>query len=138
MAGDHGDPDHAGTTHHLELAASNYDAAEPFWNWLLIELGYESKDEWTGGRSWIRGPTYVVLKEAQEPGSVERRSPGLDHVAFHAGSRDQVDRITEEVVARDETTLLYPDEHPFAGGYYAVYFEGPEGITVEVVGPQDE
>ncbi len=134
---DHADPDHAGALHHAELAVSNLETAAPFWDWLLTELDYEPKDTWEGGRSWIRGPTYVVVKQADEDGAVERRAPGLDHVAFHAGSRDQVDRITDEIRERPETTLLYPDQHPFAGGYYAVYFEDPDGITVEVVGPEE-
>ena len=37
---------------------------------------------------------------------------------------------------RDDATLLYEDRHPYAGGYYALYCEDPEGIKVEVVGPE--
>lgn len=132
---DHADPDHAGQVHHLELAVQSLDAALGWWAWLLTELGYDPKNEWDGGRSWRNGPTYVVLKGAAEQGTVERRAPGLDHVAFHAASREQVDRVAEEARDREATSLLYPDRHPYAGGYYAAYVEGPAGITVEVVGP---
>lgn len=136
-ADDHADPDHAGGLHHVELAVpeTDLDAALDWWSWLLDELGYEPKNEWESGRSWANGPTYVVLKSATSEGTIERRAPGLDHLAFHAASRAQVDRVADEVRDRKGTTLLYPDNHPYAGGYYAAYVESPTGITVEVVGP---
>jgi catechol 2,3-dioxygenase-like lactoylglutathione lyase family enzyme len=135
---DHADPDAAGQLHHVEVAVppDELDAALDWWGWLLDELGYAEKNDWAGGRSWILGPTYVVLKAADEAGTVERRAPGLDHLAFHAGSREQVDRIAERCRSDDATELLYPDRHPRAGGYYAAYVQGPAGTTVEMVGPE--
>lgn len=34
--------------------------------------------------------------------------------------------------------ILYQDKHPFAGGdnYYAVFFEDPDRIKVELVAPE--
>ena len=34
-------------------------------------------------------------------------------------------------------TILYTDRHPYAGGqdYYAVFFEDPDRIKVELVAP---
>ncbi|WP_254861484.1 VOC family protein [Halovivax gelatinilyticus] len=137
---DHVDPDHAGGIHHVELYASDLNASTDFWGWLLRELGYESKNEWNGGRSWINGPTYVVLVEADGDVAADhpfdRRAPGLNHLAFHAASREQVDEITEGIRDRSEASVLYEDRHPYAGGYYALYCEDPEGIKVEVVGPE--
>ncbi|WP_290809908.1 VOC family protein [Halovivax sp.] len=136
---DHADPDHAGQLHHVELYASDFDASVDFWDWLLGELGYEPKNDWDGGRSWINGPTYVVLVEAESAHCehpFDRRAPGLNHLAFHAPSRKQVDAITEGVRERDDAEVLYEDRHPYAGGYYALYCEDPEGIKVEVVGPE--
>lgn len=135
MEHDYGIAERAGELHHVELYAADLEAAVGFWDWLLGELGYEPKNDWDAGRSWIRGPTYVVVKAANDDGPVDRETPGLDHLAFHAGSRAQVDRITDRVRERDDTALLYGDRHPYAGGYYAVYFEDSVGITVEVVGP---
>ena len=61
---------------------------------------------------------------------------GLNHLAFHADSRQQVDEMTEKLKGRG-VTLLYTDRHPFAGGenHYAVYFEDPDRIKVELVAP---
>ncbi|WP_435063030.1 VOC family protein [Halobaculum sp. EA56] len=134
---DHADPDRAGQLHHVELYASDLDASASFWGWLLGELGYEPKNDWEGGRSWRNGPTYVVLVRAAAGGDFDRDAPGLNHLAFHAASRGQVDRITEGVRRRDDSAVLYGDEHPFAGGYYALYCEDPEGLKVEVVAPEE-
>ena len=136
MDRDHADPDRAGQLHHVELYASDLDESVGFWDWLLGELGYERKGEWEGGRSWINGPTYVVLARADTDGSFDRRTPGLNHLAFHAASREQVDEITAGVRDRDDAAVLYEDRHPYAGGYYALYCEDPEGVKVEVVGPE--
>jgi len=134
---DHADPGRAGRLHHVELYASDLDASVPFWDWLLGELGYEPKNDWDGGRSWIRDPTYVVLVQAEESDHpFDRDAAGLNHLAFHAGSRKQVDAITEGVRERDDASLLFEEQHPFAGGYYALYCEDPEGIKVEVVAPE--
>ncbi|NEU57630.1 VOC family protein [Halorussus sp. MSC15.2] len=137
MDHDHADPDRAGQLHHLELYASDLDASVAFWDWLLGELGYEPKNEWDGGRSWVNGPTYVVLVQADgSDAEFDRLAAGLNHVAFHAASREQVDDLTAGVRDRGDSTVLYEDRHPFAGGYYALYCEDPEGVKVEVVGPE--
>ncbi|PSQ25771.1 glyoxalase [Halobacteriales archaeon QS_9_68_17] len=137
MDHDHADPERAGQLHHVELYASDLDASVGFWDWLLGELGYEPKEEWDGGRSWVNGPTYVVLVQAADiDRPFDRRSPGLNHLAFHAASREQVDELTAGVRERGDATVLYEDRHPFAGGYYALYCENPEGVKVEVVGPE--
>ncbi|WP_415381962.1 VOC family protein [Halosimplex sp. TS25] len=137
MTTDHADPERAGQLHHLELCASDLDASVDFWDWLLTALGYDRKDQWDGGRSWENGPTYVVLVQAEAADHpFDRREPGLNHVAFHAASREQVDGVTAGIRERDDASLLYEDQHPYAGGYYALYCEGPEAIKIEVVAPE--
>ncbi|WP_459194116.1 VOC family protein [Halosimplex sp. J119] len=137
MTTDHTGSDRAGRLHHVELCASDLDASADFWDWLLTALGYERRDEWEGGLSWENGPTYVVLVQAEAAAhSFDRREAGLNHLAFHAASREHVDDITEEVRERDDAAVLYEEQHPYAGGYYALYCEGPEAIKIEVVAPE--
>lgn len=136
MGENHGDPNHAGQLHHVELCTSNLGRSIKFWGWLLDELGYERKNEWEDGRSWLKQPTYIVLKRAMNSErQFDRQASGLNHLAFHASSRDQVDKLTKGVRRRDDSTVLYEEQHPYAGGYYALYCEDPEGIKVEIVGP---
>jgi catechol 2,3-dioxygenase-like lactoylglutathione lyase family enzyme len=130
----------AGLLHHVELYASDFEASVAFWDWFLGELGYDRKNDWEGGRSWQRGPSYLVLVDAPEEYADEgyhRRHPGLNHLAFHAASRDYVDAMTEKLRRRGRP-ILYEDDHPHAGGpdTYAVYFEDPERIKVELVAPE--
>jgi catechol 2,3-dioxygenase-like lactoylglutathione lyase family enzyme len=63
---------------------------------------------------------------------------GLNHLAFHAKSKKQVDEITEKLQEKG-INILYLDKHPYAGGenHYAVYFEDPDRIKVELVAPSD-
>ncbi|MXV61314.1 glyoxalase [Natronorubrum sp. JWXQ-INN-674] len=138
MSDDHADPNHAGQLHHIELYATALEPAIEFWDWLLAELGYEPKNEWESGRSWINGPTYIVLERADDSDQpFDRQASGLNHLAFHAASRDQVDRLTAEIREREDASILYDDRHPYAGGYYALYCAAPEGHKVEVVAPRE-
>lgn len=129
--------DRAGQLHHVELCTADFEHVSQFWAWFLDALGYEPKDAWEGGRSWRNGPTYVVLKRAtaDDPG-FDREAAGLNHLAFHARSREHVDVLTEAVREREDASVLYDDQHPYAGGYHALYFEGPEGLKLEVVAPE--
>ncbi|MFB6194010.1 MAG: VOC family protein [Halobaculum sp.] len=133
---DHADPAHAGRLHHVEWVVGDYESCVDFYDWFLGRLGYEIKNEWEDGRSYERGPTYLVVKRAAADGAFDRDAPGLDHLAFHAPSRERVDELTAGVRERDEPTVLYPDRHPYAGGYYALYCEDPAGIVLEVVAPE--
>jgi catechol 2,3-dioxygenase-like lactoylglutathione lyase family enzyme len=64
----------------------------------------------------------------------DRLRPGLNHLAFHAGSRDDVDVLVAE--APDHGwRLLFADKHPYAGGpeHYAAYLASGDGFEVELV-----
>ncbi|WP_372479415.1 VOC family protein [Halomicrobium sp. HM KBTZ05] len=137
MGYNHGDPEQAGQIHHVELCSADLEQSMKFWDWLLGELGYELESEWEDGRSWRRAATYIVLKQATkaEP-PFDRTAPGANHLAFHARSREQVDELTDAVRQRDDSAVLYDEQHPYAGGYYALYCENPDGMKVEIVGPE--
>jgi catechol 2,3-dioxygenase-like lactoylglutathione lyase family enzyme len=127
--------------HHVELYVSDLAASLEFWDWLLGELGYEPYQSWSEGRSYIHGEHYIVFVQAAQSylrPPYHRKRVGLNHLAFHATSREQVDALTAECRARGYT-VLYPERHPYAGGpgYYALYCEDPDRIKVEVVAPEE-
>jgi len=105
----------------------------------LIELGYEKYQEWNEGISYKLLNAYLVFVQAEEKYldiGYHRKRIGLNHIAFHAESRAMVDDLTNSLKERG-VTILYKDKHPFAGGkdHYAVFFEDPDRIKVELVAP---
>ncbi len=127
----------AGKLHHVEVYCSDLHRSEMFWTWFLESLGYKIFQTWKTGISYRRGSTYLVFVQSADKFknvAYHRAQPGLNHLAFHASSRRQVDAMTEALRARG-IKILYEDRHPFASGenIYAVFFEDPEGIKVELV-----
>jgi catechol 2,3-dioxygenase-like lactoylglutathione lyase family enzyme len=124
--------------HHIELYVSDLEASKRFWGWFLGELGYEPFQKWDSGISWKKDDFYLVFVQAEErflEQGFHRRRIGLNHLAFHAESREQVDMMTEKLLERGYH-VLYRDRHPYAGGaHYAVYAEDPDRIKVELVAP---
>lgn len=125
-----------GRLHHLELWVPDLDRAAGSWGWLLVALGYQPFQRWPDGRSWRRGEHYVVVEQssALTASSHDRCRPGLNHVAFHAGNRAEVDSLTADAMAHG-WKLLFAKRHPFAGGadHYAAFLEDADGFEVELV-----
>ena len=126
-----------GALHHVELYVSDLNRSIAIWSWFLESLGYELHQSWDKGRSWRLGATYIVfvqtaLRFLDVP--YHRCRVGLNHLAFHARSREHVDEVTAELRRRG-IRILYQDRHPHAGGddNYAVFFEDPDRIKVELV-----
>lgn len=128
-----------GSLHHVEVWVGDLTQARRSLGWLLGELGYRCTDRWpqdgSVGESWELGATYVVLEAgADVTGPHDRRRAGVNHLAFHAGSRADVDRLVRAAPAHG-WSLMYVDRHPFAGGpgHYAAYLEDAAGFEVELV-----
>jgi Lactoylglutathione lyase and related lyases len=126
-----------GMLHHLELNVANLEQSVAFWGWLLEYLGYQVYQTWDNGRSWQLGATYLVLVQVEEPfseTSYHRKQVGLNHLAFQVETTDEVDQIAQLLV-ENNIQMLYQERYPYAGGpkHYAVYFEDPNRIKVEIV-----
>jgi len=64
----------------------------------------------------------------------DRYSPGLHHLAWSAGSRDDVDRLHDLLREIGATVLDPPAEYPqYGADYYAVFFADPDGLKLEFV-----
>jgi len=129
----------SGAIHHIELWVPDLDRAAAEWGWLLGQLGYTPFQQWAVGQSWRHGQTYLVIEHSPDlsVGEHDRHRPGLNHLAFHAGDRGQVDGIAHHA-ADNGWTLLFSDEHPYAGGpdHYAAYLVNTDGYEVELVAAQ--
>ncbi len=130
-----------GLLHHIEIYVSDLQRTVDFWGWFLGELGYTPFQKWDSGQSWKLADTYMVFVQAEDrflDVPYHRRRVGLNHLAFHASSRQHVDEMTATLREKG-MNILYPEKHPFAGGehYYAVFFEDPDRIKVELVAPAE-
>lgn len=129
-----------GLLHHIEIYVSDIKRTVEFWGWFLEELGYTPFQAWENGQSWKIDDTYIVFVQVEDRYldiPYHRCRVGLNHLAFHASSRQHVDKMTDELKDKG-INILYSKMHPFAGGdnHYAVYFEDPDRIKVELVAPE--
>lgn len=132
-----------GTIHHIEIYVSDLNKTILFWEWLLTKkFSYKVFQKWDSGISFIFGDTYIVFVQTENnylDNSYNRKNTGLNHIAFSCTSREFIDMLTKELKEKN-INILYEDKHPYAGGedYYAVFFEDPDRIKVEVVAEYKE
>lgn len=125
--------------HHIEIYVSDLERSTEFWGWFLSKLNYKMYQKWDKGISWRLKDTYLVFVQAEADyleAGYHRKRIGLNHLAFQAGSKEQVDELSVEMKEKG-MTILYSETHPHAGGegHYALYFEDPDRIKVELVAP---
>ncbi len=122
--------------HHVEIWVPDLDGAVPGWAWLMERLGWTPFQSWEHGRSWRRGDVYIVIEQspAMSADTHDRLRPGLNHLAFHTESRDEVDLLAADAAAHG-WSLMFADRHPYAGGpdHYAAFLEDAYGFEVELV-----
>ena len=123
--------------HHVEIYVSNLEQARAFWSWLLTRLDYTQSATWEQGFSFKKGDTYLTFVQVETQYldvSYHRCRVGLNHLAFAVPTRPEVDAFHRALIEK-QIPLLYEDKYPFAGGedYYAVFFEYPDRMKVEVV-----
>ena len=143
-----------GIISHIDLNVSDPARSIPFYARLLEYLGFQRFwVEPTDGRDsldavestdrcawWALYDSGAVLNiEIRPPAEPaprahhERYAPGLDHLAFHAATRDDVDALYALLVSEDVPIADPPREYDSSSGYYAVAFDDPDGIRLEVV-----
>jgi catechol 2,3-dioxygenase-like lactoylglutathione lyase family enzyme len=130
-----------GGFHHIDLNVSDLAASKAVYGPVLEFLGYtQVKDE--GGCEWDlqgqegRGAS-LGLRQC-DPGELgyphRRYAPGLHHLAWRADSRADVDRLYQLLLEKGVPVLDPPAHYPeYSGDYYAVFFEDPDGMKLELV-----
>lgn len=129
-----------GSINHVSITVSDLDEAMGFFRPLLHFFGYSVGEisHYAGTRLAVNvnasnGIAFNIW-EAKSHHPFDVYEPGLHHVAINAGSRADVDAVHRLVAGLGAEILDGPGEFPFAeGGYYAVYFLGPDNLKFEVV-----
>jgi len=86
--------------------------------------------------AWASPNGSVTLRAAKEESlskTHDCNAPGLNHVAFNADNREEVDRLHNLLKEIGATILDPPAEYPYSPGYYAVYFADPDALKFEFV-----
>lgn len=122
---------------HIEVYVSNIKKSRIFYDFLMKELGWSLFQAWDKGFSYQFSHYYITFVQTEDDflsKSYHRKNTGLNHLAFQLSSRKKVDELREKIKKHD-ITELYTDKYPFAGGsgYYALFFEDPDIIKIEVV-----
>lgn len=125
--------------YHVQVNVRDAAASLPFWKALLGYLEYRVVHEEAGVAGFSNGTTDLWLMAADAPhrgAGFHRKRAGLNHVAFRVDQRGDVDRFHREFLEPRGLPALYgtPREFPeYAPGYYALFFEDPDRIKLEVV-----
>jgi glyoxylase I family protein len=130
-----------GLISHLDLNVSDPSRSLPFYALVLGHLGLQRFDLSTDRSVWgqqLAGGTWWGIeirppREAPPRNYHERYAPGIDHLAFHAESRNDVDDLYAKLVEAGYPVADPPAEYDYTPGYYAVAFDDPDGIRLEVV-----
>lgn len=130
-----------GTIHHIDLTVKDPWASREFYDAVLGFMGYRCVKEDARGFDYERsapGPYMSIgVMKSQGAGASrvhDRYSPGLHHLAWHAESREDVDRLYQLLTRVGAHILDAPADYPQYGeGYYAVFFADPDGLKLEYV-----
>ncbi|RMF25545.1 MAG: bleomycin resistance protein [Deltaproteobacteria bacterium] len=137
---------------HIDLSTSDPDRAIPFYDALFGALGYQrlaiAATDFRGPKprraAWrVRFDSTASFGVEVRPSSGpnrdrpnDRYAPGMHHMAFHAESAQDVDRVHRAMVAAGATVLDapadYTGQHGYSPGYYAAFYADPDGIKIEV------
>ena len=132
-----------GSVNHMSITVADLDAAMAFFGPMLEFLGYTHRErgENSGTRVAINlNPSVGIAFNIWEAKGEQARNahrlydPGFHHIAFNADSHARVEAMAALVERLGGTILDGPGEFPFGiGGYYAVYFLGPDNLKFEFV-----
>ncbi|HTO68993.1 MAG TPA: VOC family protein [Myxococcota bacterium] len=134
-----------GSINHVSITVSDLPDAMAFFGPLLRFLGYtvgpifhdsRTNHDLTVNINEGNGTAFNVwqAEPAHASHPFEVYEPGLHHMAWNVERHEQVDGVLQLVRELGGEILDGPGEFPFGpGGYYAVYFRGPDRLKFEVV-----
>ncbi|WP_411268848.1 VOC family protein [Enterococcus sp. OL5] len=126
----------------MEINVSSLSKSKKFYDFLLPRLGYTIYQVWDEGFSYAYNDYYIVFVQTRKKhlnNAYNRTHVGLNHLAFSLPTVNQVNSLREEL-KMNGIVELYHELYPYAGGknHYALFFEDPDRMKLEIVAKSDE
>jgi catechol 2,3-dioxygenase-like lactoylglutathione lyase family enzyme len=121
---------------HIEINVSDYAKSIRFYDAILTPLGWERMVSTADCTAYCDGYLKLILSPTQDgfkQAGFHRKRIGLNHLAFYASSREEVDSFCKNVLLANEIKPLYQDGPAGDNEYYSVLFEDPDRMKIEVV-----
>jgi len=126
---------------HIYLAVRDLEASRRFYDVVMKILGFRSGSFRIGGdahASYYNRHFGFVLRPARTAAAHDPYAAGLHHFCLRVDTADDVDTIAAQL--RDAGIAataphLYPE---YAPDYYALFFDDPDGIRLEVTNYRQE
>ena len=121
---------------HVEIYVSDYAKTIRFYDQILKPLGWrrlvcqKSHTTYTDGAMKI---VFCPVDEKYLQYGYHRKRVGLNHLAFYAPTKESVDSIYETVLKPAGINCLYKKCPTGEEDYYAVFFEDPDRMKIEIV-----
>ena len=132
--------------HHLHITVEDIDVSERFYDQLFTILGWDIAKKYKGDLPHMNMSVVEYMhedldfaicspKKELKNNRIDVRTPkAVQHFAFAAESKQAVD-VFYEKLSQLEVNILHDEARYYdkiAPGYYAVFFEDPNGIRLEV------
>ena len=126
------------SVYHIQINVSNSKKSLPFYKKLFSYFDYKIIDESEEHIGASNGTTdfWIIQTEKNHlDKKYHRKATGLNHISFKVSSKEDVDKFTKEFLKKNKIETLYntPKRFPeYHKEYYAVFFEDPDNIKLEV------
>ena len=123
---------------HFGVNVADLVSAKRYYDAIMPSLGFErffdNPEEFSYQPAEGKPGTRIFFYAAPLPNDFVRKHVGLEHLAFRARTRDQVDEAHAKAVDLGSKILFPPQMFPqYHQNYYACFWFDPHGFLLEIV-----
>lgn len=121
---------------HIDLSVSDYAKSLRFYDMILLPLGWKRlvcQKEFTTYCDGVMKICICPTDAKYIADGFHRKRTGLNHLAFYATSRQEIENFYTNVLQKNKVECLYEKKPHGDDDYFAVFFEDPDRIKLEVV-----
>ena len=138
IAREHGYRSEQRVIDHIGLNVPNLDSARSYYDLIMPSVGYEpffaTEEQFSYRPAGEKPGTMIFFYRAPLKGGYERKHVGLEHLAFRARARAQVDDAHAKALEVGSTVLFSPRLFlQYHENYYATFWFDPHGFLLEIV-----